>query len=112
MPIHYAAQHGNILFMHYLICLGEDINIQDKENHTALHWAVYNKQGEMCTYLLNRSSCNINAVDINGWTPLHWAIMKGSSPIVHLLLSKNPNITITDHNGLTPKGLARQHKLP
>jgi len=105
-PIHYAAQGGCGLTLHYLISLGADVNARDWERHTPLHWAAHNGCIESATYLINRSRCDINAVDKNGCTPLHWATMRNHVPIVLLLTKSYCSIQIRDQSGNTAKNIA------
>lgn len=109
-PIHYAAQSGSTVVLHYLISLGDDVNARDTELHTPLHWAAYNGSLDACTYLLNRSRCDINAIDANGCTPLHWSVIREHLEIFKLLLRYHVNITISDFKGNTVKSLALQRE--
>lgn len=108
-PIHYAAQNGSTVVLHYLISQGDDVNSRDGENHTPLHWAAHNGSLEACTYLLNRSRCDINAVDSNGCTPLHWAVLKGHYEVVRILIRFHVNLKIPDFSGKTATQIAETY---
>ena len=105
-PIHYCAKGGDLLFLHYLVCIGCDINAIDHEKHTPLHWATKNAQMEASLYLLNQDGCNKNALDNTSNTPLHWAAAVGHLPTVQMLTNFEVNLRIQNSLGQTAKECA------
>ena len=105
-PIHYASQSGSSLSLHYLVCIGCDINVADNEGHTPLHWAAHNGSMETCLYLLNLPECNKNAVDKLGFTPLHWATKGNHLATVQILTQAEVNLTVVNLEGKTARNIA------
>ena len=72
--VHFAARHGHIQLMQELVNRGADIEKTDLANMTALHFAAFFNQAEMCTYILNHVSTSMlfktNAFD---QTPIEMA---------------------------------------
>ena len=108
--IHHAAEEGNTVAIHYLVLLGQDINVKDNEDRTPLHWAAYSGHVDTCRYLLNRSNSLANPKDINGATPLHWAVIKSHYPVVQLFIEFNIPLFVKDNHGSTPYDIALRHQ--
>src|SRR5205823_1253148 len=74
-----------------------DINAQDDEGKTALHWAA--KQGyEKIVQLLIAEGANIDAQDDEGKTALHWAAKQGYEKIVQLLITVGANVMLKSND--------------
>lgn len=84
-----------------LILHGADINAQDINGATPLHWAatVGNKT---ILKLLIRHNANVNALDSSNRTPLFEAARLHQLETVNLLLSCNAEVNLTDKEGRTP----------
>jgi len=108
-PIHYAAQSGSTVAIHYLLCMGDDVNARDTDQHTPLHWAAHNGALDALAYLTNRSRCLLNAQDNNGCTALHWAVIKNHYEAVKHLLRSHVAINVTDFHGHTPMQIAQKN---
>ncbi|XP_078316219.1 uncharacterized protein LOC111129666 isoform X11 [Crassostrea virginica] len=61
-----------------------DINVQDKSERTALHWAVLGKNVNFCTLLMN-AGADPTIEDHDGLSPFHIAIQKGYKDILKIL---------------------------
>lgn len=109
-PVHYAAQSGHALVIHYLLCFGVDVNARDAKQHTPLHWAAHHGSLECTTYLLNREECDKDAVDEHGCTALHWAAMKGNLETAKILTKHRVNLRLTDLQGYTATNMAIEQK--
>ena len=109
-PIHHAAESGNVLAVHYFLCLGQDVNTKDNDRRTPLHWAAHAGSVITTRYLLNRSRCLIDARDKCGDTALHWCCTKGNRAIVQLLIDCNANLTLLNDDGLAPIDVAKKYR--
>lgn len=65
--------------------MGLDINIQDYDRKTPLHWAIYHNHYNSVEYLLLKNA-NIDIFDNEKNYPLHFACLFGYYNIVKLLL--------------------------
>jgi len=109
LPIHYAAQSESTVALHYLLCMGDDVNARDTDQHTPLHWAAHNGAMDCVVYLTNRSRCLLNAQDVNGCTALHWAVIKNHYEVIKQLMRCHVAINITDFHGHTPLDIAQKN---
>ncbi len=83
-----------------------NVNIQDHDGNSALHFAVEVNSAEIVDWLLARQ-CNINLVNNQKITPLHMAVHIRNQSIVKQLLSQPPiDINCRDNAGNTPLILA------
>lgn len=103
--VHRAAREKNIVKVHELIKLDENVIVQQEENHgqTLLHVAV--RTGELQLVEMICRACSklselINLRDYKGNTPLHFAAAKHLR-IAHYLLEHgaDPNIE-NEHNNI------------
>ncbi|MEA9393255.1 ankyrin repeat domain-containing protein [Acerihabitans sp. TG2] len=87
-------------------CEESDVNIQDDEGNSALHFAVDLNMDDVVDWLLTRY-CNINVVNNNKITALHIAVTINSAVLVKKLIMQ-PTIAINrqDKAGNTPLILA------
>eukprot|EP00898_Chlorokybus_atmophyticus_P002186 jgi/Chlat1/2969/Chrsp2S04697 len=75
LPLHWAAQNGQIEAAEYLL-KHNDINARNKDGNTPLHYAAVSAQLEMVEWLLKKGA-NPNAMNISGQTPMHGAARQG-----------------------------------
>merc|ERR1712098_833146 len=85
---------------------GVDVNLVDKRDSTALHFAAMNGNEEMCGTLLGKCA-DVNAQDDDNRTPLMIAIYNESNKCSKLILGKEG----VDVN-LVDKGIALRFTLP
>jgi len=92
---------------------GINIDAEDSEGLTPLHYSVQNRHWEIVELLLKKgkpfATLNINTVNRYGKTPLHLAVISAPAPmeVVRLLLEwKGININAVDWEGKTPLHLA------
>ena len=69
IPLHWAAQHGHLSLVEYLVNQQVDINAKDNKGMTPLHWSAYNGHLSVVEYLVNKKA-DINAKNNHGKTPL------------------------------------------
>lgn len=78
-----------------------DINLSDTNGVTALHYAAYYGQDELCKILLlNRA--DVNRCNKRGQTPLHLAALNNKTAVIRFLLDNGANINAIDLSGNTP----------
>lgn len=89
----------------YLIINGIDLNFQDGDGKTALHYLCHYPQQELIE-LLREKKFNPNLKDVFGNTPLWTAIFKNNLNIIKLLLEKGADIYSLNNVGKSPLWLA------
>lgn len=126
-PLHMACREGQESIVRYLLSLrctereghhGEkkkktnertilvDVNAQDRDGYTALHYASINGHLSIVHCLLEADPTyiNVNLTDNQNRTALHRAIEHNRSTVAHDLIMKAPSIDINIQNnhGWTP----------
>ena len=84
-----------------LIAQGADINSQDKNGTTPLHWAATVGNTKIVELLISHNA-NVNALDFSHKTPLFEAARLHHVKIVNFLLSCGAEVNLTDDEGQTP----------
>ncbi|KAG7386682.1 acyl-CoA binding domain-containing protein 6 [Phytophthora pseudosyringae] len=79
----------------------DDINAQDPEGRTMLHWAVDRDQTTVVEELLRRKA-SPNVQDADGMTPLHYAASCEHEEMAQLLVTHGALVDIEDLDGDTP----------
>ena len=85
-----------------------DINIQDKDGCTPLHWCAIGGNENLCRLLLEHNA-DVNIQDKYGSTPLHLSARRNRdcSEIIDLLVKYGvQNLSIRDAKGRTPLQMA------
>lgn len=102
-----AASGHNLPVMCQAMALGADKNWRNPDEHdrTALHAAILSGSVMSCEFLL-LNGCNINAVDLNGYTALYLATENGSTAQVYLLLKHKAKYDVAATNGKLPIDIA------
>nr|XP_028557988.1 inversin isoform X1 [Podarcis muralis] len=108
-PLHLATRHKSpkclALLLKYM-APGE-VDTQDKNKQTALHWSAYYNNPEHVKLLIKHDS-NIGIPDIEGKIPLHWAANHKDPSAVHTvkcILDAAPTESLLnwqDYEGRTP----------
>ncbi|MCI2230451.1 ankyrin repeat domain-containing protein [Polaribacter sp. MSW13] len=99
-----ASSKGNESILNYIIEKGADIDFQDKNGFSALHFASQNNEIGIIEILLNKGA-NPNVRDFHGNPPIWTAIMNAREDfsIVKKLLEKNADIQTKNNHGKSPK---------
>lgn len=85
---------------------------KDANQRLILHWAAVMGKERLVELLLNFNECPIDDPDDTNATPLILATLKGSLPIVKMLLERGANVNHRNTNGHTPVKYAgsKNHK--
>lgn len=102
-----ACQHNNKDEIKRLLSYNLNINAEDHEGNTALHWSVMAGSIEIIILLLVNGA-DINVLNKMAQTPLYWAVVKGDKKVVELLLDKGADILIRDKSGATTLEIAKK----
>ncbi|XP_055344534.1 protein phosphatase 1 regulatory subunit 12A-like isoform X2 [Paramacrobiotus metropolitanus] len=107
-----AVINGHRAMVRSLTAKGANVNLHDKERHTAVHWATVCMQLECLDELLN-GSAEASLADIHGAYPLHYAAQMsaaGKSTAADPAPSSEPNNTTNGSASAAP-GLAFLRRL-
>jgi ankyrin repeat protein len=95
-PIHQAAQYNNEIAIQDFIQAGVDVNSQDSNGWTPLHYAAKLNPDETMTQLLIRHNADIDSKTHDKITPLYLAVQYNHRATVQTLLNAGADITILD----------------
>src|SRR5262249_17803398 len=93
-----AVKAGNVQAVRTLLKQRTDVNSQEADGMTALHWAVRRDDTETSQVLI-RAGANANAANRYGVTPLSLAATNGNAVLVEMLLKAG-----ADANATLPEG--------
>ncbi|KAF5901922.1 ankyrin repeat domain-containing protein 55, partial [Clarias magur] len=105
LPLHAATAEVDLRLMAVLLQQSTlcEINHQDNEGMTALHWASFHNRPEHVQALLQKGA-DPTLVDKDFKTALHWAVQSGSRFMCSLILDHHLGSTVInydDENGKT-----------
>ncbi|XP_069769680.1 inversin isoform X3 [Narcine bancroftii] len=108
-PLHLATRHKNPKCLALLLkCMAPgEVDTQDRNKQTALHWSAYYNHPEHVKLLIKHDS-NIGIPDIEGKIPLHWAASNKDTTAIHTvkcILEAAPTESLLnwqDYEGRTP----------
>lgn len=95
-----ASHQGFTAVVELLVQMGANVNLQDSEGDTALHYAAFGNQPSAATALL-KGGADGNKRNKNKCSPLHVAVNKGHSEVVKTLLCYSCNVNAQDSFGDT-----------
>ncbi|MBK9248079.1 MAG: ankyrin repeat domain-containing protein [Ignavibacteria bacterium] len=103
----WAAFFNNIDLLHWLIDSGANINHQDRNGFSALHFIGQEQHFESAEIVIKQNA-NLELKDSYGNTPLMNAIFNSKSnyDIVHLFIESGANLDSVNNHGMTPRLLA------
>jgi Zn-dependent protease with chaperone function len=96
-----AVVQGDLNKMNELLLDGVDLDTQDHDGWTALHWAVEDSNIDASKAILE-AGANPNIEDYYGGVPLMTAAGDGNIEMLKLLLQAGVNIDHQDYDGWTP----------
>jgi len=85
-----------------------DVHVKCDEGNNMLHWAAWNKQGELLRFLIARG-VEIHFRNPKAQAPIHWAAMGGDIPCIKALLDAGADINAQDRDGYYPVHCAAQY---
>ena len=102
-----AAEYGNIETIKHHLANGTDVNAQDFDGWTPLHWAAMEGHKKIAELLI-ANGADVNLKNMDGNTPLQYAAMAGQTGIAKLLLIKEADLNTKNINGTTPLDWAKR----
>nr|XP_056704712.1 ankyrin repeat domain-containing protein 55 isoform X2 [Euleptes europaea] len=105
LPLHAATADPNVRLLSVLLQQSDlsEINHQDTEGMTSLHWAAFHNRPQHVQILLQKGA-DPTLVDKDFKTALHWAVQSGNRILCSIILShhRGPSIiNYDDENGKT-----------
>ncbi|XP_072848843.2 ankyrin repeat domain-containing protein 55 isoform X3 [Pogona vitticeps] len=105
LPLHAATADPNVRLLSVLLQQSDlsEINHQDNEGMTSLHWAAFHNRPHHAQVLLHKGA-DPTLVDKDFKTALHWAVQSGNRILCSIILShrQGPSIiNYDDENGKT-----------
>lgn len=106
-----AALNGSLEFMKILISHNADVNIENEDNYTPLHYCCENINYRTSKLLLDNGA-DINRGSSSGYTPLHGAVYHGAGPdFLELLYDNGADINrVTDSRWITINGVKHEDR--
>ncbi len=106
-PLIWASFYNNVDLLIWLIDNRANINHQDKNGYSALHFVAQENCKNVAEILLN-NGIDVELEDFYGNTALWTAVFnaKGNNEIVELLLDSGANFNHLNKNNKTPKEMA------
>lgn len=83
LPMHYAAQYGNLEMLQ--LCMIKNVDERDHYSRTALHFAAQAGHKEQVEYLVSKGA-NVTGKDVYSFGVLHHAVVSGNYELVKWLL--------------------------
>jgi ankyrin repeat protein len=100
--VNQAAYTGDIELIREILKTNPDRDARDSFGGAALHDAMFQKNIEVVTLLIE-SGYDVNAIGpANGYTPLHDAVMANNAGAARVLLEHGARRDIKGKDGLTP----------
>ena len=103
-----AAIDSNLNALELLLAAHADVDLQDPDGWSALHFAAQEKSHEVCVALLDAGARH-DLRNSRGATPLFVAVInyRGSGEIITLLRARGADPLAANARGLSPCSLAR-----
>ncbi|DBA85453.1 TPA: hypothetical protein ACH3X2_006126 [Trebouxia sp. C0005] len=101
-----AAKYGDLEAAEDFIAIGKDVNEQDPNGRTPLHYAVAHDKRDVLKALIS-ASANLEAAENMQNTPLHYACGYGRGQCVETLIDAGANVHATNASGKTGLDLVK-----
>uniref|UniRef100_A0A1S4GZF1 RING-type E3 ubiquitin transferase n=1 Tax=Anopheles gambiae TaxID=7165 RepID=A0A1S4GZF1_ANOGA len=95
-----AAHQGHVELVKYLILMGANVNVVDKEGDSTLHYAAFGNQPEVMRVLLQHNA-SIDELNSSHCSALHISAHKKPPHCVKVLLEFGANVNMQDAYGDT-----------
>ena len=108
-PLIHAARYGKMEIVSYVLSARANINHQDRNGSSALHFAVQERHLKIVEYLLAQGAA-VDAKEEHGNTPLWRAVFdaRGTYDLVRLLVSYKADPSSKNNSGNSPLDFATQ----
>ena len=101
---------ANLNLVRDLIALGANVDWQNNNGWTALHWCAYNNHSRILGLLID-AGVDVNIQDNDGWTALHWCAFMNQPDIARMLIDAGADKTMPRNDGRVPYQLAHSQEL-
>ena len=101
---------ANLNLVRDLIVLGANLDWQNNDGWTALHWCAYFNHPEIAKMLLD-AGADVNIQDEDGYTALHVSAFNNRIEITQVLIDAGADKTIYNNDGELPYELARTQEV-
>ena len=99
-PLILASKYGHIEIVKLLVSKGANLNTQDKNGWSSLHYAAWSS-AEIAQLLISKGA-DVDLRSVFGESPLFEYINMGNQEMAELLLSKGADINSKNNRGETP----------
>ncbi|MEN8222840.1 MAG: ankyrin repeat domain-containing protein [Acidobacteriota bacterium] len=102
-PLNFASRYGHFEVVKFLLDNGADLFAREKDNETALSYAVSSSNLDIVKYLVNKGLKVNDMKSIKKVPPVYYAVVGSGENlnIVKYLISKGAKVTGKDENGWT-----------
>jgi ankyrin repeat protein len=101
-----GCRFGDVEAAEDFIAVGKDVNMQDDEGRTPLHYAAAHNNTRIAQLLVD-SKADLEKVDSKNNTALHYACGYGRLDVVDILLRGGASVSAENENGKKPLDLAK-----
>ena len=91
---------ANLNIVRDLITLGANLDWQENDGSTALHWCAVNNHPEIAKVLID-AGADVNVQDKHGMTALYWCSIYNRLEIARMLIDGRADLNIQNYDGNT-----------
>ena len=102
---------ANLNLVRDLIALGANVDWQNNNGWTALHWCAYNNHSRILGLLID-AGVDVNIQDNDGWAALHWCAFMNQPDIARMLIDAGADVNIQQNAGWTALHRCAMYNLP